>query len=174
MEDRMSAHVNHWVVLGVLSIAVPAGSAPEERVAPDKDECPSSIRGVELKLAKARGGVVLEFRAPSTLQVADLRTLIGEAGAYVEFVTKVAALRSEQVLAYDGTPVPPVDVSVKSIPTGARVTVRADRPQDTTAVIEQAKTLKRYWDENPCMAGGTSSELVMQPFTKPNVDDRRR
>jgi hypothetical protein len=142
-------------------------------VVPDTEECPSSIRGVQLKVAKARGGVVLEFSAPNSLQVSDLRELIGEAGAYVEFVTKVAALHSEQVLAYDGTPVPPVDVSVKSIPTGARVTVRADRPQDSTAVLEQANTLKRYWDQNPCMSG-SSSELVMQPFTMPNLGGHSR
>src|SRR5262245_16810913 len=106
----MSRHVPISIVLGALSIAVPAGSTPTDHMSermevPEDEECPSVIQGVKLDLAQERGGVVLEFSSPSKLNVRDLRVLVGEAGAYVEFVTKIAALHSEQVLAYDGSPV---------------------------------------------------------------------
>jgi hypothetical protein len=115
-------------------------------------ECPEAVRGVQVKITNAPGGAAVTFSG-KTQYLTDLRNIVHEAAAIVEYHTKLAAIHEEEVLSHVGERIPPVDVTAKDTPNGVKVMVKAVEPGDASAVFDRAKSFKKLWDENECVNG---------------------
>lgn len=137
----------------VLSLTTAAGAepVPTDTDKQQSEECPNAVRGVELSLKQVPGGVTLQFLAPDTSQRIELERMLREAGALVEYQSKLAALRPGQVLSHDGSAIPAVDIEVRPTKRGADVIIQAEQRSDAATVVAHAKSLKELWDGNACV-----------------------
>lgn len=113
----------------------------------DEQECPTAFRGAKLTAAKSPGGVTLEFRNQNRDALGLMREQLREVADMVEQhgTQKQTASEDEEV------EFPPVDIDVKDVSLGARVTVRASRLRDLTAVRELAFGFAEYWKTSACV-----------------------
>lgn len=141
----------------------PPRSAPQQQPIPiqedesDEEECPEAVRGVDLALIPVSGGARMDFTTKHKEQVDDLRLLLREAGATMEYHSKLIALHPDLVSSEDEV-IPPVDVEVKDLPNGIEVTIRAESSSDASRVIQHARKLKEAWGTNECVRESTSAE----------------
>ncbi len=111
-------------------------------------QCPEVMRGVSLVFRPISGGVALVFTSPRARQVDELRDQLREAAHVVEAHSKavkhINASNSDQVR------LPPLDISVNDVESGARVVVRAQRARDLPEVLELAHVLQLIWSRSDC------------------------
>lgn len=123
-------------------------AAPPVVIPDEARRCPEVMRGVSLELRPISGGVALEFTSGRTSQVAELREQLREAARVVEAHSKaprhIHASNSERVR------LPPLDISVNDVESGARVVVRAQRARDLPEVLELAHVLQLIWSRSDC------------------------
>lgn len=114
-----------------------------------EDECPIAFQGAKVSAAKLRQGVSLEFRNPNRAHVPLMRAQLREIAELIEQqATQTQTTGAEdEVVEF-----PPVDITVKDIVLGARVTVRAARASDVPALRELAFGFAEFWKTSPCVA----------------------
>lgn len=114
-----------------------------------EEECPIAFIGAKVAAAKTRDGVSLEFKNPNRAHVQHMREQLREVADLIEehgTQQQTTGAEDEEV------EFPPVDVSVKDIGTGARVTVRAARFRDIPAIQELAFGFAEFWKTSACNA----------------------
>lgn len=114
--------------------------------AADEEECPAAFQGATVKAEKMPGGVRLEFRNGNRAIVDDMREQLRAIGEMIEEHGTQTQTASED----DEVEFPPVDIDVKDIVLGARVTVRASRLRDLPALRELAFGFAEFWKTSPC------------------------
>jgi len=138
--------------------ASPAGAhAAARRIIPLRDpgevprRCPAAMRGVDLELRPIAGGVALEFTSLRRRQVPGLREELREAALAVAQYSK-APLRMIDVSdgGSGGVRLPPVDISVSDVGTGARVLVRTQSARDLPELLDLARTFELLWSRSDC------------------------
>ncbi len=131
------------VLLGAL---ICAGSSHRLAAQPaDDDDCPDVLRDVSLSLAQSTGGATIDFTTDDKHAVADLRKLLREVSATLEYQSKLAALHPELVDA-DSEPIPPVHIIVRDTPNGAQVILRSEDARDAKKVLVHARKFQSAWD----------------------------
>ena len=130
------------IVAGALLALVSPAHADEEQ------ECPTAFQGALVVAAKVRQGVQLEFRNPNRSQVKDMRLQLREVAEMIEQQGTLQQTVSDD----DEVDFPPVDLAVKDIALGARVTVRAARMRDIPALRELAFGFAEFWKTSSCVA----------------------
>lgn len=112
----------------------------------DVSECPLPFQGARVTASKVPDGVVLDFKNPNRDQLGHMRDQLREVAILLE-----QRSTQQQTASFD-EPVdfPPVDLAVKDIVLGARVTVRAGRFRDIPAIRNLAFGFVRYWKQSPC------------------------
>jgi hypothetical protein len=123
----------------------------------EDEECPEAVRGVELALIPVSGGARMDFTTKHKDQLDDLRLLLREAGATMEYHSKLIALHPDLVSSEDEV-IPPVNVEAKDLPNGIEVTIRAETPGDANRVMQHARKLKEAWGENECVRTATGAQ----------------
>lgn len=128
-----------------------------EDEADEEEECPEAVRGVDLALTPVSGGARMDFTTKRKDQLEDLRLLLREAGATMEYHSKLVALHPDLVSSEDEV-IPPVDVEAKDLPNGIAVTIRAENAADGSKVLRHARKLKEAWGTNECVRGEASAQ----------------
>src|SRR5512143_2428163 len=128
----------------IIRIAVAAAfvvAAPHMvRSARSDDDCPEAFRGAAVKTAVIDDGVALTFTTAAA-RMALLRDQLREVAMMLE-----QKGTETQTASYDeDVEFPPVDLDVKDVDGGARVTVRASRPRDIPELRELAKSFEAFW-----------------------------
>jgi hypothetical protein len=126
-----------------LALAVSAQTAAADD---GEQECPVAFQGATVKAHKMPGGVRLEFRNGNRGIVDDMREQLRAIAEMIEQHGTAQQTTSEQ----DEVDFPPVDIDVKDIVLGARVTVRATRLRDIPALRELAFGFEEFWKSSPC------------------------
>jgi hypothetical protein len=115
----------------------------------DESECPAAFQGVQVSAAELRDGVSIDFRNPNRAHVRQMRVQLREVAEMLEqHGTQLQTTGDED----EHVEFPPVDLDVKNITTGARVTVRAARLRDVPVIRELAFGFAEFWGESPCAA----------------------
>lgn len=113
------------------------------------EECPQAFRGARVSAENSPGGVRLEFRNGNRKSVELMREQLREIAEMLERHGTERQTSGED----DEVEFPPVDIDVKDIALGARVTVRVSRLRDLTAVREMASGFAEYWKGSVCGEG---------------------
>lgn len=134
-----------------LALAVPvrATSAPtpdDGEDAPVIEECPEAFRGAAVRAELVPGGVRLDFRNGNKATVNEMREQLRAIGEMIEEHGTERQTAGEA----DEVEFPPVDIEVKNIVLGARVTVRASRLRDLPAIRELAFGFAEFWKTSAC------------------------
>jgi hypothetical protein len=128
-----------------------------------KLDCPEAVRGVDVALSPVSDGVALVFTAPEKKQQKELTKLLREAGAMIEYHSKMAALHPElERPEFADDVVPPVDISITEVPKGAKVNIKVENPADRASMVAQAKEFERTWAKNKCVTGSAKAPEVSQ------------
>jgi hypothetical protein len=91
-------------------------------------------------------GVAIEFKNPNRDQVKDMRDQLRQVAIMLEQrSTQLQTTSFDEPVDF-----PPVDLAVRDIVLGARVTVRAGRFRDIPAIRNLAFGFARYWKQSPC------------------------
>jgi hypothetical protein len=126
------------------SACVVALAAP---VHADESECPAPFQGVKVSAADIPDGVSLDFQNPNRAHVRQMRVQLREVAEMLEqHGTQVQTTGTDD----EHVEFPPVDLDVKNITAGARVTVRAARLRDVPVIRELAFGFAEFWGESPC------------------------
>lgn len=113
----------------------------------DDDECPAAFRGASVTAESMPGGVRLEFRNGNRANVSDMRDQLRAVAEMIEqHGTEKQTSGEEEEVEF-----PPVDLEVKDIVLGARVTVRASRLRDIPALREMAFGFAEFWKTSACV-----------------------
>lgn len=133
--------------LVLLAALICAGSSHRLAAQPDDDDddCPDVLRDVSLSLAQSTGGATIDFTTDDKQAVGDLRKLLREVSATLEYQSKLAALHPELVDA-DSEPIPPVHITVRNTPNGAQVILRSEDARDAKKVLVHARKFQSAWD----------------------------
>jgi hypothetical protein len=115
-------------------------------------ECPPSFQGAVVRANAVPGGVALEFRNGNKESVNPMRDQLRGIARMIEQHGTERQTASDT----DEVDFPPVDITVKDIVLGARVTVRATRLGDLEAIRELAYGFVEYWKTSPCYAPAVS------------------
>ena len=108
-------------------------------------DCPDAFRGAAISSSQIRDGVSLTFQTDAGKvhlmreQLRELAMMIEQKG------TEVQTASYEEEVEF-----PPLDIDVKDIGGGAKVSVRASRPRDLPELRELASSFQRYWDSSTC------------------------
>lgn len=151
------------VALGVLAPTALATAQPSPQAGAQPElgetepECPKAVRGAKVALTPAPRGATLEFTAAGKQNVAELRELMREIGATVEYHSKLADLHPELVEAGDDA-IPPVNISISETASGVKLTLQAEETGDASAVLAHAKRLQEEWRKNECVLGSDESQ----------------
>lgn len=140
----------------VLASAAPA-SADDVGFVIEQEECPAAFKGVGLALRDVDGGVAFDFTTPRKHAVADLRRLLREAAILLEEHTETEAARTDVQRMPDDFVLPALDITVKDVAAGARVTVRAEARRSLVDVRANARLFRRVWLSHPCIRGSAPS-----------------
>jgi hypothetical protein len=153
---------SHKLGLAALAIALTPVVAAAQPASP-KSDCPEAVRGVDVALSPASDGVALVFTTPEKKQAKELTKLLREAGAMIEYHSKMAALHPElERPEFADDVVPPVDISITEVPKGAKVNIKVENPADRAGMVAQAKEFERTWQKNKCVTGAAKSPEVSQ------------
>jgi len=109
-------------------------------------ECPAPFQGAAVSAAKAPAGVTLEFRNGERSAVTEMREQLRAVAGMIEQRGTERMTVSET----DAVEFPPVAIDVKDTLMGARVTVRATRLSDISAIRDLAFGFAEYWKTSPC------------------------
>ena len=115
----------------------------------ETNECPEVMRGVTLVLMPSDGGVTLDFTSPRAEMVAELRQQLREAAVVIERHSE-APPQSADPADSDSVTIPPLDISVNDVGSGARVVIRAERKEDINQLREIAQALEVMWLKSDC------------------------
>jgi len=125
------------------------------------DDCPDAFRGAAVTTAVIEDGVALSFTTaadrlePMRDELREVAMMLEQKGT--EF----------QTASYDeDVEFPPVDLDVKDIEGGARVSVRASRPRDIPELRELAKTFEQYWQTSACHGDEVATSAPPRKPTK--------
>jgi hypothetical protein len=132
-------------VTGQIAAADKSGIAITD-AADGEEECPAAFQGASVKAEKMPGGVRIEFRNGNRAIVDDMREQLRAIGEMIEQHGTQQQTAGED----DEVEFPPVDIDVKDIVLGARVTVRASRLRDIPALRELAFGFQEFWKTSPC------------------------
>jgi hypothetical protein len=111
----------------------------------DDDECPQAFRGARVRAENSPGGVHLVFR--NRANVSLMREQLRQIADMLERHGTERQTSSED----EEVEFPPVDIEVKDIALGARVTIRVSRLRDLTSVRELAFGFAEYWKGSVCV-----------------------
>jgi hypothetical protein len=117
------------------------------------DECPMAFQGARVVAVKTPEGVALEFKNSDATQVPMMRAQLREVAVMIE----QRGTLTQTTSAEDEVEFPPVDMGVKDIALGARVTVRAARLRDIPALRELAFGFAEFWKRSPCAMSLTAA-----------------
>ena len=128
------------------------------------EECPEFLRGVDLSLQDVKRGVAFKFTTPKQENVKELRQLLTDAADVIEEHSKMT---DEQRAMTDpaAAQIPPLDIAVKNVGSGARVTIRAQRAEDVEPLREQARNFEEFWETSECVQGPTARMPPLEPET---------
>jgi hypothetical protein len=146
----------HTPILGAtlaaaVALSLPATSAAQPPPpAPESDQCPDYVRGAKLSVRQIDGGVSFEITTGNAGYVSDLRQMLRELAAIVEHHTRAMAA-DPQPLEEGAVEIPPVDISLKDIPGGVLVTVRAQEVTNVGLVRHQARGIEKLWATSRCI-----------------------
>jgi hypothetical protein len=121
---------------------------PEAAPAETSVECPEFVRGAELTVTNVDRGVAFEITTPRAESVADLRQLLRDLAQVVEAHADSATADAEAL------ELPPVDIAVSDIPSGARIVVHTEGTNEISQVREHAREVDRFWQSSACINGG--------------------
>jgi hypothetical protein len=121
----------------------------------DTNDCPEVMRGVTLVLMPSERGVTLDFTSPRTEMVPELRSQLREAAVAIEQHSE-SPPQSTDPADSDAVTIPPLDISVNDVGSGARVVIRAERPEDVEQLREIAQALEVMWLKSDCRLPPTS------------------
>jgi len=114
-------------------------------IAHAEPDCPDAFRGAAISSAQIHDGISLTFQTDATKvelmreQLRELAMMIEQKGTEV------------QTASYDeDVEFPSLDIDVKDIGGGAKVSVRASRPRDIPELRELATSFERYWEASSC------------------------
>jgi hypothetical protein len=116
-------------------------------------ECPMAFQGARVAATTTREGVALEFKNSDTTQLPMMRAQLREVAVMIEQRSTLTQTASVD----DEVEFPPVDLGVKDIAQGARVTVRAARLRDIPALQELAFGFAEFWKRSPCSQALTAA-----------------
>jgi hypothetical protein len=131
-----------------------AGDAGPPRVIRDEPReparrCPEVMQGVELVFREVPGGVALELTSPRPRQVAELREQLREAALVLVRHSRRAA-RQLSASYLEQAWIPPLEISVNDVGSGAHVVIRAQRTRDLPELLELARALEQIWLRSDC------------------------
>ncbi len=125
----------------------------------DDEECPPAFKGATVTPLPASGGAQLEFRTGHRENVEDLRIQLRAVGEMIEqHGTEKQTTSDAEVVQF-----PPVDIDVKDITLGARVTVRASRLRDRGVVRDLAYGFAEFWKTSACVEQLVSARESREP-----------
>jgi hypothetical protein len=132
------------IMASIFCVAVSAPAFADEE---DVDqECPIAFQGARVSALNTREGVALEFRTSNPTQLPMMRAQLREVAEMIEQRSTLT-----QTSSIDGeVDFPPVDLGVRDIAEGARVTVHAARLRDIPALRELAFGFAEFWKRSPC------------------------
>lgn len=109
-------------------------------------------------------GVAFKFTTPKKENVKELRELLTDAADVIEEHSKMT---EEQRAVTDpaAAQIPPLDISVKNVGSGARVTIRAQRAEDIEPLREQARNFEEFWETSECVQGPTATMPPLEDET---------
>lgn len=117
-------------------------------LADDEEECPMAFQGARVSAVKTPEGVALVFKNSNEIQLPLMRAQLREVANMIEQRSTLTQTVSDD----EAVEFPPVDMAVRDIAQGARVTVRAARFSDIPALRELAFGFAEFWKRSPCMA----------------------
>lgn len=162
------------VALAGTSVAQPRPMPQQEPVTPQQEpatpqaeetaECPEFLRDVDLSIKDVKSGVTFQFTTPRKENVKELRELLTDAADVIEEHSNMSD--QQRAMTDPAAPeIPPLDISVKNVNSGARVTIRAERSQDIEPLREQARNFEEFWDSSECVQGPTATMPSVEPET---------
>lgn len=108
--------------------------------------CPVPFQGARVTVVNVPDGVAIEFKNANRAQVKDMRDELRQVAIMLEQrSTQLQTTSFDEPVDF-----PPVDLAVRDIVLGARVTVRAGRFRDIPAIRNLAFGFARYWKQSPC------------------------
>lgn len=143
-------------------------ATPEAEVTPapeavPADSCPEVVRGVEVSTQPVKSGVAVEFTSPRREHVTELRLQLREIAATLEHQSKLASVQAEREGHANDTDLPAVDIAVREVRAGARLTVRAERVDDIKALRDLARAFEVAWKDSDCVRGSATSSKTPAP-----------
>lgn len=123
-------------------------SSPALAQVDEEEECPLAFQGARVSAVKTTEGVALEFKNTNRAQLPLMRAQLREVADLIEERSTLTQTASVD----EAVEFPPVDMAVKDIAHGARVTVRAARLRDIPALREIAFGFAEFWQRSPCTA----------------------
>lgn len=117
-------------------------------LAQEEEECPLAFQGARVSAVKTDEGVALVFKNSNRTQLPLMRAQLREVADMIEQRSTLTQTAS----ADEPVEFPPVDMAVRDISQGARVTVRAARFRDIPVLREIAFGFAEFWKRSPCMA----------------------
>jgi hypothetical protein len=114
----------------------------------DDVDCPAAFKGATVRAEKSPAGVTLEFRNGDHANVVPMREQLRAVALMIEQHGTERQTESET----DAVDFPPVDIDVKDVVLGARVTVRATRLSDISPIRELAFGFAESWKSSSCYA----------------------
>jgi hypothetical protein len=129
-------------IASILCVAMSSPALADD----EEQECPMAFQGAHVSAVKTPEGVALDFKNSDTTQLPMMRAQLRELAVLVEQRSTLTQTASVD----DEVDFPPVDLGVKDIAQGARVTVRAARLRDIPALRELAFGFAEFWKRSPC------------------------
>ena len=153
------------VGLGGYSVSL-AQPPPSPQVIPQEEaepECPQVLRGARLTTESIDRGVAFSFTTPRKELVAELRTQLREVAKLLEEHSK--ELTSQVANDPHAVRIPPVDVAVRDVGSGVRITIRAEEEGDVGELRQHAQGFQQFWQASDCVtepSAGTPAQLPGQ------------
>jgi hypothetical protein len=113
-----------------------------------ESECPDFVRGAKLAMRDVSGGVELKITTPWTIHLVPLRQLLHQLAIVVEDYTHRSDMPKD-----DDLVLPPLDIQIRDVSSGALITVKADQMTNVPLLREQAKLLGAFWESSECING---------------------
>jgi hypothetical protein len=132
------------IIASIFCVALSSPALADDEV--EEQECPLAFQGARVLAVKTPEGVALEFKNSNTTQLPMMRAQLRELAVMIEQRSTLTQTSSVD----DEVDFPPVDLGVRNIAQGARVTVRAARLRDIPALRELAFGFAEFWERSPC------------------------
>lgn len=130
----------------------PANRAPQQ-TAPiqPEEQCPHFVRGSKLAVSDVERGVSVKLTSAQSANVPQLRDMAREFERVME--QQIAQQSTENASGSAQGRIPPLDISVKDVASGAVVTVLAEHSEDVGRVRKQAHEVESFWKSSACING---------------------